>query len=323
MELRHLRYFVAVAEELNFRRAAERMYVAQGAVSAQICKLERELGVRVLDRGPRGVSLTDAGAALLPEARRVLHQAKVARLAAQNARDHATLRLRIGYMPASLPASVPRAVQRLAAAMPLLETTLEPGSADRLIDATRAEWLDAAIVSLPASTDGLRLTPLGDQRAIAALPVGHQHATRTEVRLDQLAPDRILVLPRDANRALYDGIIAGCHAAGLSPSLVEMADARLEQVLLAVASGAGLAVLPESVAERYGTPGVRFLPLRGDTASFATVVLTRRDTEHMPTIAFLRAVSALPKRQAAAAFANTLESADHAGADRLGEGAAR
>jgi DNA-binding transcriptional LysR family regulator len=295
VELRHFRYFVAVAEELNFRRAAERMYVAQGAVSAQIGKLERELGVRLLDRSPRGVSLTDAGAALLPEARRVLNQAEVARLAARNARDHATSRLRIGYMPASLPESVPRAVQRLAAAMPLLETSFEQGPVDELIEATRAAWLDAAVVALPATTAGLRLTHLGERRAIAALPVSHEHAMRAEVRLDQLAPERIVVLPRDANRPLYDGILAGCRAAGISPSLVEMPDADLERALLAVASGAGVGLFPESVAERYGTPGVRFVPLRDETASFAAAVLTRRDSDHMPTVAFLRAVTALAR----------------------------
>lgn len=297
MELRHLRYFVAVAEELSFRRAAERMYVAQGAVSDQVGKLERELGVRLLDRDRRGVSLTDAGGALLTEARRVLHQAEVARLAARNARDHATSRLRIGYMPASLPASVPRAVQRLAAAMPLLEASLEPGSAEELTEAIRAEWLDAAVVSLPARTAGLRMTRLGDQRTIAALPVSHEHAMRPEIRLDQLAPERIVVLPRDANRPLYDGILACYRAAGLSPGLVEMPDAHVEQALLAVASGAGLALLPESVAERYATPGLRFVSLHGDMATFATAVVTRRDTEHMPTVAFLRAVSSRPSRE--------------------------
>ncbi|MBV8220451.1 MAG: LysR family transcriptional regulator, partial [Solirubrobacterales bacterium] len=170
MELRHLRYFVAVAEELNFRRAAERMYVAQGAFSEQVRKLERELGVQLLERTPRGASLTDAGAAMLPEARRALRQAEVARLAARHARDHAGSRLRIGYMSASLPVSVPRALQRLAAAMPLLETSLEPGSATELIDAVRTGCLDAAVLSLPAPAEGLRVTPLGDQRVVAALP---------------------------------------------------------------------------------------------------------------------------------------------------------
>src|SRR5688572_32124391 len=99
MELRHLRYFVAVAEELHFRRAAERLYVAQPAVSEQIRKLEAELGVRLFDRTNRRVEITEAGAALLDEGRRVLAQANVARLAARNARDRATGRLRIGYPP--------------------------------------------------------------------------------------------------------------------------------------------------------------------------------------------------------------------------------
>ncbi len=252
-----------------------------------------------------------------------VHQAEVAQLAARNAGDHAKSRLRIGYMPASMPATVARAVQRLAAAMPLLETSLEPGSAHELIDAIRAEWLDAVVMPLPAPTAGFRVTPLGDQRAVAALPVSHEHAIKPEIRLEQLAPERIVVLPREANRPLYDGIIAGCRAAGLSPDLVEMPDAHVERALLAVASGAGMALVPESVAERYAAPGVRFVPLHGDTATFATAVLTRRNIEHMPTVAFLRAVSALAKPRAAGVSADAFRSADHGRTEHHSEGAAR
>lgn len=313
MELRHLRYFVAVAEELSFRRAAERMYVAQGAFSEQVRKLERELGVTLLDRTPRGVALTFAGTAFLPEARRTLHQAEAAQLAARNACDHATSRLRVGYTPASMPASVPRALQRLSATMPLLETSLEPGAAPRLVDALRAEWLDAAVVSLPAAAAGLRVTPVADQRAVVAFPVSHEHAIRSEIRLEQLAPERIVVLAREANRPLYDGIVAGCRAAGVSPRLVEMPDAPLEQTLLAVASGAGPAVLPESVAERYATPWVRFVRLGDDSVSFPTGVVTRRDSEHMPTVAFLRALSALGSRRDADVSVDALRSAEQHG----------
>src|SRR5919197_2280820 len=111
MELRHLRYFVAVAEELHFRRAAERLYVAQPAVSEQVRKLEEELGVRLFDRTQRKVSLTVAGEALLVEARRVLRQAELAQLAARNASQSAVEQLRVSFVPNALPRAMPLVLQ--------------------------------------------------------------------------------------------------------------------------------------------------------------------------------------------------------------------
>jgi DNA-binding transcriptional LysR family regulator len=291
MELRHLRYFVAVAEELHFRRAAERLHVAQPAVSEQVRKLEDELGVRLFDRTPRNVALTDAGAALLPEARRVLRGAEAARLAARSASDRPARVLRIGYVPTALLASVPRTLRRLVATTPNLQTTMEPGSGLELSDAVRAGELDAAVVSLPVPAAGVRVTPLGEQRAVAAFPVGHEHAVKPQVALAQIAPERIVVLPRDADRPLYDAVLAACRAAGISPTLIEMPDGHLDQVLLAVASGAGMAVLPECVSERYADPGVRFVPLGGQSPVLTSAIVSPRHTDHLPTVAFLRAAS--------------------------------
>jgi DNA-binding transcriptional LysR family regulator len=290
MELRHLRYFVAVAEELHFSRAAERLHVAQPAVSEQVRKLEEELGVRLLNRTKRNVSLTEAGAALLAEARRVLQQVEIAQLATHEARARTAARLRIGYTPASLPTSVPRALQRLAASMKDLDATLELAFGLELIAAVRDERLDAAIVSLPAPTAGLRTTQLGQERAVAALPAWHRHAIRSAIRLDHLAPDRIVVLPREASRPFYDAVLAACQSAALSPSLVETRGTCVEPALLAVASGAGVGLLPESVADRYSTPGVRFVPIDGEQPAVTTAIVTRRDSTHLPTAAFLRAV---------------------------------
>jgi DNA-binding transcriptional LysR family regulator len=291
MELRHLRYFVAVAEELHFSRAAERLHVAQPAVSEQVRKLEDELGVRLLNRTKREVSLTDAGAALLAESRRVLQQVDVARLATHEAHDRTTSRLRIGYTPASLPTSVTKAVQRLAASMKGIEPTMEPGFGLELIAAVRAERLDAAIVSLPAPTGGLRTTQLGSERAVVALPVGHRHAMQRAIRLDQMAPERVVVLPREASRPFYDAVLAACQSAALSPSLVETSGTCVEPTLLAVATGAGIGLLPESVADRYSTPGVRFVPIEGEQPAVTTAIVTRRDVAHLPTAALLRAVA--------------------------------
>ena len=200
MELRHLRYFVAVAEELHFRRAAERLHVAQPAVSEQVRKLEDELGVRLFDRTQRSVALTDAGAALLPEAHRVLRQAEAARLAARSASDRpgAADRLRPNRSAGQHPANSAASCRR----MPNLQTTMEPGSGLELVDAVRAGELDVAVVSLPVPTAGLRVTPLGEQRAVAVFPVGHEHAVKPHVGLEQIAPERIVVLPRDADRPL-------------------------------------------------------------------------------------------------------------------------
>ena len=121
------------------------------------------------------------------------------------------------------------------------------------------------------------------------------------VRLEQIAPERIVVLPREANRAFYDSVIATCHRAGLAPTVLELPDAHIERGLMTVAAGAGMALLPESVADRYSAPGVRFVALEGDAPAFTAAVLTRRDTAHMPTVALLRAVSQAATPRLAAA----------------------
>lgn len=291
MELRHLRYFVAVAEELHFRRAAERLHVAQPAVSEQIRKLEEELGVRLFERTQRSVSLTDAGAAMLEEAPRVLRQAEIAQMAARNARDRAGTLLRIGYLPDSLPVGVSRALQHLAEAIPRVETRLETAPARRLIEAVRAGRLDAAIVGLPAATSGLRTTSLGHQGAVAALPVTHPRAVDSALVLEHLSPERVVVLPRDTNPAFHNAVVSICRDAGLSPTLVEVAEPRVEQALLAVSSGAGIALLPESVTHRYASPSIRFLPLEGAAPAFESAAVTRPDSDNLAMHAFLRAAA--------------------------------
>src|SRR5215212_4555732 len=291
MELRHLRYFVAVAEELHFRRAAERLYVAQPAVSEQVRKLEGELGVRLFDRTQRSVSLTDAGAALLVEARRVLRQAEIAQMAARNAGERATQELRIGHVPDLLPRSVTRAMRALGAASPAIRIRLETGPALRLIGELRAERLDAVVVGLPAPTSRLRVTPAGQQRAVLALPVTHPQAVSASISLERLLPERLVVLPPDTNPAFHSAVVSICRAAGCAPTLVEVAEPRVEHVLLAVASGGGMALLPESAAERHLSPGVRFVPLEDADPAFATVVLTRPGADDLATAAFVRAVA--------------------------------
>ena len=300
MELRHLRYFVAVAEELHFRRAAERLHVAQPAVSEQVRKLEVELGVQLFARTHRSVQLTDAGVALLEEARRVLRQAEVARQAARGAAERAAMRLRIGYLPDVLPAAVPRALRQIAASLPAVELDLQSAPALRLVEDLRAGRIDAAITCLPAPTNGLRALPLGEQGAVVALPAVHPQAMEASIAIARLAPERIVVLPQDANPAFRNAISATCHGQGLTPMFIEVAEPRVEHALLAVAAGAGPAILPASVADRYSAPGVRFVPLADAGASLRTVALTVPDRGTLATAAFLRALDRAARARPAA-----------------------
>ena len=295
MELRHLRYFVAVAEELHFRRAAERLHVAQPAVSEQIRKLEQELGVRLFDRTQRSVALTVAGWALLEEARHVLRHADVAQQAARSAAEQVTMRLRIGYLPDSLPTRIPRALRHLSVSAPRVQVQLEAGPALELIDGLRSGRLDAVVTTLPAPANGLRCVRLDEQRAVVVVPAGHPRANDAAIALERLAPERLLVLPRDANPAFHNAVVSACHGAGLAPALVQTAAARVEDVLLSVAAGAGIAVVPESVGERYASPGVRFVPIEGAEPAVQTAVLTHPDASTLGTQAFLHALAQTAK----------------------------
>jgi DNA-binding transcriptional LysR family regulator len=290
MELRHLRYFVAVAEELHFRRAAERLHVAQPAVSEQVRKLEQELGVRLFDRTQRSVSLTVAGTALLDEARHVLRHADIAQQAARSAADQVTMRLRIGYLPDAMPGRLPRALRHLSVSAPRVQVQLETGPALALIEGLRSQRLDAVVTTLPAPTNGLRSLLLEPQRAVAVLPASHPRAHDAAIVLDRLAPERLLLLPRDANPAFHNAVVAACHGAGVSPALVETGAPRVEDLLLSVAAGSGTAIVSESVAERYASPGVRFVPVEGDEPTVETAVLTRPDDPNLGTQAFLHAL---------------------------------
>jgi DNA-binding transcriptional LysR family regulator len=297
MELRHLRYFVAVAEELHFRRAAERLHVAQPAVSEQIRKLEAELGVRLFARTQRSVSLTDAGAAMLEEAHHVLNQADVACRAARQADQRSIGRLRVGYLPDVLPPAVPRILRHYGAAAPGIRVTLTTGGARRLIEDVREQRLDIAVVCLPAPVTGLRVVPIGEEGTVAAVPESHPCANEPQVALHGLERTNLVQLARSVDPAFHDGVTGACRQAGIAPALIEVAEPLVEQVLLVVASGAGIALLPESAAARYATPGVRFRPLAPPAPVFQVAVVASPDAG-TATASFLQlAAQAEPPRR--------------------------
>jgi DNA-binding transcriptional LysR family regulator len=177
--------------------------------------------------------------------------------------------------------------------------SLEAGRTNQLIQSVRDRRLDAVIVGLPAPAKGLRATSLGAQSLVAAVPARSSKATEPELTLARLDPERLVMLPRDANPALYDAVVALCREAGLVPDFVEASEPRVEAVLLAVAAGAGAALLPASVAQRYATPGVQLVDLVGAEAAFEAAVLSRPDHDSLAIQRFLHAVSHLAKRRPA------------------------
>jgi len=303
MELRHLRYFVAVAEELHFRRAAERLHVAQPAVSEQVRKLEAELGVRLLDRDHRSVSLTDAGAAMLDEARQVLVQADVAQRAARQASDRAAGRLRVGYLPDALPLSVPRLLRRFSIMAPDARISFETGGARHLLECVREGRIDVALTCLPAPISGLRVVRIGEEGTVAAVPEGHPCSGEEEISLGGLERTPLVQLGRPINPAFYDAVLGACAAAGIAPALIEIESPTIEQVLLAVAAGAGIALLPASTASRFASAGVRFRPLAPPSPVCEVALVARTEPSVTCTTLLRLAAQIQPVRRKLAAVA--------------------
>ncbi|MFC3995666.1 LysR family transcriptional regulator [Nocardiopsis sediminis] len=218
MELRQLRYFVAVAEELHFGRAAERLHIVQPAVSQQVRRLERELGVRLLDRTPRRVRLTAEGRSLLPEARSVLEAADRMATVAIGLRPGAGRAIRMGT-GAGLSGSLAEAVGRLQRSTPDLRLELDSRPVARQLGAVQDGELDVALVRAAVPMEGVRVLELWREPLLAAVTAAHPAAAGDAVELECLA-DLPLRLPgRDRDPLLHDFVVRACRDAGFEPRL--------------------------------------------------------------------------------------------------------
>jgi DNA-binding transcriptional LysR family regulator len=218
MELRQLRYFVTVAEEGGFGLAAERLHIVQPAVSQQIQRLERELGLQLFDRSTRNIRITAAGERLLPEARAVLAAAsRVDAVAAQIANGAEGL-VRLGTGPAA-DARLYATLDQLAAAPPRLRVRIIKMAPAERLAAVRSGELDAAIVKSMTSAGGLELLPLWSDPLFAALPAEHPLAAHPTLRLRQLADLPLRLAPHESNPQFHDLVTAAFREAGIEPAL--------------------------------------------------------------------------------------------------------
>jgi len=289
MELRHLRYFVAVALEGNFTRAAEKLGIGQPPLSQQIKSLERELGVELLHRTSQGAELTPAGAAFLTEAQRVLDAAQGAIRAAQRAARGETGRLRIGFTgSATFNPQVPSLIRRFKLRYPSVELTLQEANSTVLLDALRDEQLDAVFFRpgrIPLA--GIQMHRFADERMKIVLPATHPLASKKRLPLAALADQAFVLVPGPAGVTLYDEIVRACGEAGFSPLLAQPAP-QLASVVNLVAAGLGVSIVPADIAQ-VRVKGVRYLDVQGTQLS-ARLALGWREGEPEAALANLTAM---------------------------------
>ncbi len=307
MELRQLRYLVALADEQHFTRAAERVHVAQPALSQQIRKLEHELGVALFDRTTRRVGLTEAGALLVGHARRVLAELDDATAELTQLRGLLSGRVTIGLTQTPGPFDVVRLLADFHARFPQVELAVREELSALLATELRADALDVAFLSIVDETDrrGLGVHPLAQERLVAALPEGHRLAARRSLRIADLRDEQLIVFPEGATiRAAVQRV---AQEAGFEPR-VAFETREVARMRALVAAGLGVAVLPRSDAEAPGPP-VRVVALRAPTLDLRIALCWRTGRHHAPAARALlelaRAARATPRRPSAASPART------------------
>jgi DNA-binding transcriptional LysR family regulator len=290
MDMRHLRCFVAVAEELHFGRAAARLHLTQPPVSLAVKELEAELGVLLLERTSRRIALTRAGEDALRDARAVLAAADTMVRRAREAGQGLMGTLTIGFI--SLPAYsfLPPTLKRFTADYQRVSVSLQEGTTDQIVHDVESGALDIGMVfrvpDLPAAlTSALVLT----EPLVVALPADHPLAASARVPVEKLAQERFLGFERHQGPLMFDAIVATCMRHGFSPKL--FVARQMQTIVSLVSGGMGVALVPASV-QALGREGVAYRPMKGEKAFVDTVAVWRR-SDDSPLVKALLAM--LPK----------------------------
>jgi DNA-binding transcriptional LysR family regulator len=293
MELRHLRYFVAVAEELHFTRAAERLHIAQPPLSQQIRALETELGVQLFERTRRSVALTDAGHALLIRAREVLSVAQALPGELQRVARGEVGQLRIGFS-STLPLTklLRDVVADHRRSLPGVALNLREMHSQRQFDSLRRGELDVGLVRYnERAPEGIRLEVLRRDPLRLVVPSPHRFARRKSVSIAECRDEAFIGFPGDAGTGTAPLLKRLCAEAGFEPNIAQEAREATTQIGL-VAAGLGIAVLPAPL-EAVRIEGVDYVPLEGEGALLVMSAATRVGETSERVLGFVRRVSAL------------------------------
>ncbi len=291
MELRQLRYFVAVAEALSFTKAAQKVHVVQPALSRQIRQLEDELGVRLLERNRRHTQLTEAGRVFLAEACALLEQSERAIQAAQKTGRTAQGQLNIGYVWGLFHSAVPVIIARFRQLLPDISVNLFDLTATEQAEALVEGKLDAGFIGFAQEAEGAGLAKrkVGSTVFVAALPEKHRAARRTPVPLSLLAEEWFLMISERSYPGASHYVTAACEQAGFRPKVLQAVE-RGYTILGLVAANCGVALLPESL-RTLPHPGVVFRPLT-DPPQGDLFIAWRASRRHPARDTFLTVASA-------------------------------
>jgi len=289
MELRHLRYFIAVAEELHFTRAAERLHIGQPPLSHAIQMLEADVGALLLERSKRWVRLTEAGKLFLADARGILAMADQAAETARRAQRGEAGELRIGFTSSTpftpLFAAV---INRYRQQYPLVSLRLQEMATSRQMEAIAQRSLDLGFIRPPggvsevsAVANGLTLSMLRKDKLVVVLPTTHVLAACKQIAIKELASEPFVMYPHTAGTGIYPQIYSLCHAAGFVPHVAQEAG-ESSTIIGLVAAGCGISILPNSF-DRIQMEGVCYRPL-SDAGSSTSLLLAQRKMEHAPLV---------------------------------------
>jgi DNA-binding transcriptional LysR family regulator len=283
MELRHLRYFVALGEELNFTRAAERLHIAQPPLSQQIRQLEDELGVTLLQRNNRPIRLTEAGELFLARARALLASFEDAVADTRRVGRGQAGKLAIGFVGSAMFAGLPDIISSYREAFPDVELVLDEMLAAEIAEALRRRRIDVGFVR-PAllAEAGLAQRLILDEPYVAALPRAHPLASRSDIALAELSDDAFVLYPARPEPSVTGLIVTACQVAGFTPRLAQEV-LHLQTAIGLIAAGVGVSLVPEAAARAQTGRGVAYVPLAAP-AVMAPLTIAWRDEDVSPAV---------------------------------------
>jgi DNA-binding transcriptional LysR family regulator len=282
MELRHLRYFVAVAEELNFRRAAERLRVAQPALSAQIKNLEQELGVRLFDRTTRSVLLTQTGQVFLGEARGILGATTHAEQLVRKAEQGLVGTLRVGVITPATGPLLAKVLRHFHQKYPGVQLSLSALTSAEQLKRLRAGELDAGLLRPPVTSPEFDTRFVEQAPQVLAVPAGHRLAKKRRLEWTDFNGEGLVMIHPDQQHSFYDPFIAACVKAGAKTHVAQYAqDVQIKMWL--ISAGFGIAPVTATL-EEIRRPGVVFRPLPPGLPPVQTVLVWRRLDVSAPVV---------------------------------------